>query len=135
MSVPTNARNVGVAAPPDVGPAKTKFAVWVASCGINVPLVVIGEFVTELYNTAGICSPMLETYGSAGTSVELSTRSVGTAAAPVDGPAKNKLAACVFKDAVNVPLVVTGELVTVKIDGIARPALVTVPPPSDTQLS
>jgi hypothetical protein len=38
-----SARNVGVAAGPVPGPAKTVFAVWVRSCGVSVPVEVIGE--------------------------------------------------------------------------------------------
>jgi hypothetical protein len=46
-SAATNARNVGVAAPPDTGPANTVFAVWVSKLNANVPAVVIGEPETE----------------------------------------------------------------------------------------
>jgi hypothetical protein len=42
MSPATNARNVGVAAAPVVGPAKTKFAFWLLRVIPKVPLVVIG---------------------------------------------------------------------------------------------
>jgi hypothetical protein len=38
-----SARNVGVAACPVPGPAKTVLAVWVRSCGVSVPVEVIGE--------------------------------------------------------------------------------------------
>ena len=38
-----NVRNVGVAACPEPGPAKTVLAVWVMSCGASVPVDVIGE--------------------------------------------------------------------------------------------
>ena len=43
------------------------------------------------------------------------------------GAAKNVLAVCDASVAVSVPLVVTGELVTLKIDGSESPTLVTVP--------
>ena len=38
-----SARNVGVAACPEPGPAKIVLAVWARSCGVSVPLDVIGE--------------------------------------------------------------------------------------------
>lgn len=47
MSAETRARKVGVAAPPEVGPANTVLAVSVASVIANVPLVVIGEPETD----------------------------------------------------------------------------------------
>jgi hypothetical protein len=46
MSADASARKVGVAAAPEVGPAKTWFAVCVASENARVPLEVIGEPVT-----------------------------------------------------------------------------------------
>jgi len=42
-SADAKARNVGLAAGPEPGPAKTALAVWVRSCGASVPLDVIGE--------------------------------------------------------------------------------------------
>ena len=46
ISDATKARNVGAEAPPDVGPAKTVFAVSVANVPVSVPELVTGEFVT-----------------------------------------------------------------------------------------
>ena len=54
---------------------------------------------------------------------------VGAAAAPLDGPAKMLLTAWVVNVPVNVPLVVTGELVTAMIEGNDKPTEVTVPVP------
>lgn len=54
---------------------------------------------------------------------------VGTAAPPVVGPAYTKLADCELDVNVNVPVVVTGEPETLKMDGADNPTLVTVPPP------
>jgi hypothetical protein len=42
-SAAVKARKVGVAAGPEPGPAKTVLGVWVTSCGVNVPLEVMGE--------------------------------------------------------------------------------------------
>ncbi len=42
-SAGAKARKVGVAASPEAGPAKTVWVVWVRSCGVSVPLDVIGE--------------------------------------------------------------------------------------------
>src|ERR1700741_1756735 len=52
----------------------------------------------------------------------------GVAAAPVEGPAKTELAACVLNDAVKFPADVTGEPDTEKREGIVKPTEVTVPP-------
>jgi hypothetical protein len=46
-SAATSARNVGVAAAPVVGPANTKFAVWVNSVGVKVPAA-LATFNAEL---------------------------------------------------------------------------------------
>ena len=59
----------------------------------------------------------------------VSALKVGVAAAPLDGPAKMLLTACVVSVPVSVPLVVTGELVTAMIDGNDSPTEVTVPEP------
>jgi hypothetical protein len=42
-SAETIPRKVGVAAPPEVGPANTVLAVWVARVMVKVPAVVTGE--------------------------------------------------------------------------------------------
>src|SRR5262245_16530378 len=47
MSSATRVRKVGAAAPPEDGPAKTTLALWVARLTARVPLVVIGEPVTD----------------------------------------------------------------------------------------
>jgi hypothetical protein len=52
---------------------------------------------------------------------------VGVAAAPLLGPAKRELTAWVVNVPVNVPLLVTGELVTAMIEGNDNPTDVTVP--------
>ena len=69
-----------------------------------------------------------------GRSVAASARNVGADAAPVVGPAKTKAADCVASEAVSVPAPVTGEFATVKIEGIERPTLVTLPVAALTQL-
>ena len=63
-----------------------------------------------------------------GTSAATSARNVGVAATPVVGPLNTVLAVCVASVPVNVPEVVTGEPLTVIIDGSDKPTLVTVPP-------
>ena len=45
-SGPTNERNVGAAADPDIGPAHTKLADCVCNVPVSVPLTVTGEPVT-----------------------------------------------------------------------------------------
>jgi hypothetical protein len=50
---------------------------------------------------------------------------------PDAGPAKNSCCACEASVAVRVPVVVTGELLTVKIEGRDSPTEVTVPEPAD----
>ena len=47
MSAATSARNVGAAAEPLPGPAKTMFAFWFANDTASVPLVVMGEPATD----------------------------------------------------------------------------------------
>ena len=54
---------------------------------------------------------------------------MGVPALPL-GAAKTVLADWEFKAAVSVPDVITGELLTVKMEGIAKPTLVTVPTPT-----
>jgi hypothetical protein len=58
-----------------------------------------------------------------------SARKVGAAAPPDAGPAKTVFALCVASVPVSVPLVVTGDPLTVIIEGNDRATLVTVPPP------
>ena len=61
-----------------------------------------------------------------GRSAATNERNVGTADAPLTGPAKTVLAVCVVNDPVNVPEPVTGEPVTLNTDtGSASPTLVT----------
>lgn len=62
-------------------------------------------------------------------SAVVNDRKVGAEADPLEGPAKIEFTACVVKVPVNVPLVVTGELVTAIIDGNDNPTDVTVPVP------
>ena len=59
MSAATSERKVGAAAPPDVGPAKTKFAFSLTSVAVSVPLEVTGEPLTE--KIEGIVSATLVT--------------------------------------------------------------------------
>src|SRR6187551_433099 len=54
-SAPTRARNVGVAAAPDPGPAQTRLAACVASVAVSVPLRVTGLPETE--NIPGMDKP------------------------------------------------------------------------------
>lgn len=70
--------------------------------------------------------PILEA-SKEGTSLAAIFLNVGTAAAPLIGPAKNKFADCVVKFAVNVPDDVTGEPDTLNIAGKDSPTDVTVP--------
>ena len=65
-----------------------------------------------------------------GKSATTSDRNVGTAAGPVLGPAYTVLADWVLDVNVSVPLVVTGEPLTLKMDGADSPTLVTEPPPA-----
>ena len=64
----------------------------------------------------------------AGKSAVAKERNVGAAFAPVAGPANTRFLAWFAQDAVKVPVVVTGELVTVNVPGMLRPTEVTVPP-------
>ena len=63
----------------------------------------------------------------AGRSVAANARNVGAEAAPVVGPAKTNAADCEASVADKVPLVVTGEPATVKIEGIVNATEVTEP--------
>jgi hypothetical protein len=127
MSERVNARNVGVAALPEVGPAKKVFAVSVVKLSVSVPPKVTGEF--AMVNTEdGAERPTLVTVPvakSAGRSDSVSVRKVGVAALPLVGPAKIVLALSVVNDALSVPLCVTGEFDTEKIDGSDNPTLET----------
>lgn len=55
----SNVRNVGAAAAPEPGPARTVFAVWVANDAVNVPDVVTGLPLTV--NIAGMAKATLVT--------------------------------------------------------------------------
>src|SRR2546425_9241304 len=66
----------------------------------------------------------------AGISAPTRARKVGAAAPPLEGPLKTVFALWLANAPVNVPEVVTGEPVTLKIAGSAKPILVTVPPPA-----
>ena len=68
-----------------------------------------------------------------GRSRALMTRKVGVVAPPLVGPAKKVFADWLANDPVSVPVVVTGDPVTVKtLPGRARPTEVTVPVPEAT---
>ena len=58
-SAGARARNVGVAAGPDPGPARTLLTAWVRSCGVSVPLEVTGE--PETAELKIIPSPVIPT--------------------------------------------------------------------------
>jgi hypothetical protein len=58
-SAATKLRKVGAAALPVVGPAKTKFALWLASAAVRVPEEVTGE--PETVKMAGMDSATLVT--------------------------------------------------------------------------
>src|SRR5262245_58529895 len=127
-SAVTRDRKLGCAAPPDVGPAHTVFALCVVLLIASVPLVVIGEPETE--NSAGTVWPTLVTVPvPAGRSAATSDLKVGVAAPPLVGPAKTVFALSVVKVTAKVPLVVTGEPATLKMLGMVSPTLLTVPPP------
>ena len=68
----------------------------------------------------------------AGISVAARARKVGVPAAPA-GAARTVPAVWLARVAVRVPVVVTGELVTVKMPGRSRPTLVTAPAVLSTQ--
>lgn len=124
MSDATMVRNVGTPAEA-FGAAKNVFALWLASVPVSVPLDVTGE--PETVKIDGNESPTLVTYESAGMSELVRARNVGIAAPPLDGPANTRFGLCVFNVAVSVPLNVTGEFETEKIEGIDKPTLATVP--------
>src|SRR5437016_2366913 len=69
------------------------------------------------------------THVRAGKSAATSARKVGTLAAPVVGPAHTVLAVSVAFVNVNVPVVVTGEPLTINSTGEASATLVTLPLP------
>jgi hypothetical protein len=58
-SADTKARNVGVAAGPEPGPARTALLVWLSSCGARVPVDVIGE--PETVELKTMPSPVMPT--------------------------------------------------------------------------
>jgi len=93
-SAATNDLNVGAAALPEVGPAKTKLADSVANASANVPLTVTGE--PDTVNIPGADKPTLVTVPvpvPAGKSAATSALKVGVAALPDDGPANIRFAA------------------------------------------
>jgi hypothetical protein len=57
-------------------------------------------------------------------------RNVGAAAAPVVGPASMRFADCVAHEIANVPVVVTGDPLTVNCAGVVNATEVTVPVPA-----
>ena len=62
-------------------------------------------------------------------SAATSARNVGVAAAPVVGPENTVFAVWVARVSPSVPVVVTGEPLTLSIDGAVRATLLTVPVP------
>jgi hypothetical protein len=64
ISAAVRARNVGVAAPPEDGPANTVFALWVVKVPVKVPVVVTGDPLTlkiEGNDNATLVTPVFAT--------------------------------------------------------------------------
>lgn len=148
MSFETIGRNVGIPGKPDTGPAKNVFAFSGFKVTSSVPFEVIGEPLTVKIET-GIDNPTEVTLESVNvtkpplfvitrfevvdinngnTSFDDNNLKVGMAGAPDEGPAKNVFEISGFKITSNEPADVTGEPITVKIEGINKPTDVTVPP-------
>lgn len=98
---------------------------------VNVPLPVTGEPDTDMMD--GNANPTEVTvpvpYGNAGMSAVVRDRKVGVAPAPLLGPANKVLTDCVVSVPVSVPVVVTGEPDTAKMEGSANATEVTEPVP------
>ncbi len=110
-------------------PLMSENAGWEA---VGTPLVEIWR-IHWLVTAAKLWTPPRVLAEGLGRSAPTRDRNVGAEAAPVDGPAHIRFADCVFRVAVRVPVLTTGLFVMVKIPGIERPTLDTVPPPADTQ--
>lgn len=86
MSAVVNARKVGVAAAPLLGPANKVFTACVVSAPVNVPLLVTGEPDTDMMDGNDKATDV--TYDSAGISAVPKARKVGTPANPLGAPKK-----------------------------------------------
>ena len=80
MSAVVNARKVGAAAAPLLGPANKVLTDCVVSVPVNVPLLVTGEPDTDMMEGSAKATEV--TYDSAGMSAVVNARKVGTPAAP-----------------------------------------------------
>lgn len=131
-SAVTNARKVGVAALPVVGPAKTRLADCVASVTANVPVVVIGlPAIAKMLGTVMATLVTVPVPTPAGKSANTNALKLGEAAPPLAGPANTVFAFFVPKSKSIFPDVVIGLLVTVNIPTglVVSPTLVTEPEP------
>jgi hypothetical protein len=109
-SVKPMALNVGVAAPPDVGPAQKRLASWVASVAASVPALVTGDPLTV--KMAGKLNPTLVTVPAL----------IDPLLAAVMRPwASTVIVACVYDPAVTA--------VFARFNVMAAPPSVTAPPP------
>ena len=72
--------------------------------------------------------------GTVGRSVATRDRKAGVPAPPLEGPAKMLFCPVLASVAVRVPLPVTGDPDTVRIDGRDRPTDVTVPVPPEAAI-
>jgi hypothetical protein len=94
MSAATNARNVGVAAIPEAGPAHTVFAVCVVIekeiAGVDVGVATDTVMIVSMLPEETLVT---DPYGSGGMSAATSARNVAVAADPDAGPARTKFAA------------------------------------------
>jgi len=125
--VVVNARKVGAAAAPLLGPAKMALTDWVVSVPVSVPVVVTGEPDTDMMDGSDKATEVTEPvpYGNAGMSAVVRERKVGVAPAPLLGPANKVLTDWVVSVLVSVPLDVTGEPVTSMMEGMESATEVT----------
>lgn len=94
--------------------------------GAEPELAAVTRPVSSTVTVAYVYVP--EVTPDAGRSAVAKERNVGAAFEPVAGPANTRFLAWLAQSAVNVPVVVTGEFVTVNVPGMLRPTEVTVPP-------
>ena len=86
MSAVVNARKVGAAAAPLLGPANKVLTDWVVSVPVSVPLLVTGEPDTDIIDGKDKATEV--TYESAGISAVPKARKVGAPAEPLGAPKK-----------------------------------------------
>lgn len=122
-----NARKVGAAAAPLLGPANKVLTDCVVKVPVSVPVVVTGEPDTDMMDGSASATEVTVPvpYGNAGMSAVVRARKVGVSAAPLLGPANKVFMFCVVSTPVSVPLLVTGEPDTDMIDGNASATEVT----------